>query len=63
MPQTVLGPAPKRDDLRFEAGCGDPVSQTAAFAVFEAASLAVRHAIGLLTGSPISEAGTVRDYR
>lgn len=60
---TELGPPPAREDLRFEAGCGDPVSQTPAFAVFEAASLATRHAIGLMTGSPISGAGTVRDYR
>lgn len=63
IPKAVLSPAPARDDLRFEAGCGDPVSQTPAFAVFEAASLAVRHAISLLTGSPISDAGIVRDYR
>lgn len=63
IPPTELGPAPARDDLRFEAGCGDPVSQTPAFAVYEAASLAVRHAIGMLTNSPVSDAGTVRDYR
>lgn len=63
IPQTELGPPPDSDDLHFEAGCGDPVSQTPAFAVYEAASLAVRHAIGLLTGSPLSDAGAVRDYR
>jgi molybdopterin/thiamine biosynthesis adenylyltransferase len=61
--ETKLGPPPSRDELRFEAGCGDPVSQTPAFAVYEAAALAARHAIGLLTGVPISDAGTVRDYR
>ncbi|WP_159808633.1 ThiF family adenylyltransferase [Cellulomonas citrea] len=61
--ETRLGPPPSRDELRFEAGCGDPVSQTPAFAVYEAAALAARHAIGLLTGTPISDAGTVRDYR
>lgn len=63
IPEMVLGPPPAREDLRFEAGCGDPVSQTPAFAVVEAASLAARHAVGLLTGTPVSDAGTVRDYR
>lgn len=63
IPATVLGPAPVREDLHFEAGCGDPVSQTPAFAVVEAASLAARHAIGLLTGSPVSDAGAVYDFR
>ncbi|HTK62267.1 MAG TPA: ThiF family adenylyltransferase [Pseudonocardia sp.] len=63
IPQTRLGPPIARADRRFEAGCGDPVSQTPAFAVYEAASLAVRHAIGLLTGAPVSDAGTIREYR
>jgi molybdopterin/thiamine biosynthesis adenylyltransferase len=63
IPQTKLGPSPAREDLQFEAGCGDPVSQTPAFAVYEAASLAVRHAVGLLTGAPMSDAGSIRDYR
>lgn len=63
MDETKLNPPPARDEIRFEAGCGDPVSQTPAFAVFEAAALAARHAIGLLTGAPLSDAGTVRDYR
>lgn len=63
IPATVLGAPPSREGLRFEAGCGDPVSQTPAFAVVEAASLAARHAVGLLTGSPVSGAGTARDYR
>lgn len=63
IPATILGPPPSREEFRFEAGCGDPVSQTPAFAVVEAASLAARHAVGLLTGSPVSGAGTVRDYR
>lgn len=63
IPPTELGPPPAREELHFEAGCGEPVSQTPAFAVFEAASLATRHAIGLLTGSPVSDAGDVRDYR
>lgn len=47
----------------FEAGCGDPVSMTPHSAVIEAASLATRHAIGLLTGAPRDPAGEVRDYR
>ena len=63
IPETVLGPPPARVDLRFEAGCGDPVSQTPAFAVVEAAALATRYAIGLLSGAPIPPAGTARDYR
>jgi hypothetical protein len=63
IPPTELSPPAAREDLRFEAGCGDPVSQTSAFAVYEAASIAARHAIGLLTGTPLSAAGTIRDYR
>lgn len=63
MPATVPGPPASRESLRFEAGCGDPVSQTPAFAVYEAAAIAARHAVGLLTGSPVSGAGTVHDYR
>lgn len=61
--ETRLSPPPSRYEVRFEAGCGDPVSQTPAFAVYEAAALAARHAVGLLTGAPISDAGAVRDYR
>jgi hypothetical protein len=60
---TELGPPTAREDLKFEAGCGDPVSQTPAFAVLEAASLAARCAVGMLTGSPICSAGIIRDYR
>ncbi|MFG1909444.1 ThiF family adenylyltransferase [Kribbella sp. NPDC048928] len=60
---TDLGPTPSREDLRFEAGCGDPVSQTSAFAVLEAASLAARCAVGMLMGVPICTAGIIRDYR
>jgi hypothetical protein len=60
---TRLGPPPARVDLKFEAGCGDPVSQTPAFAVFEAASLAARCAVGMLIDAPICSAGIARDYR
>jgi len=35
----------------FEGGCGDPVSTTPAASVLEAAGLASRHAIDLLTGA------------
>lgn len=63
LPATVPSPRPSRESLRFEAGCGDPVSQTPAFAVYEAAAIAARHAIGLLTRSPVSDAGTFHDYR
>lgn len=62
-PKTELGSPPNLEDLRFEAGCGDPVSLTPAFAVYEAAALASRHAVGLLMGTPISSAGETRDYR
>jgi len=50
-------------ERHFEAGCGDPVSTTAPFAVMEAASLAARFAMNLLTGQPIPPAGVIRDYR
>jgi hypothetical protein len=60
---TELGPPTAREGLKFEAGCGDPVSQTPAFAVLEAASLAARCAVGMLTGAPICSAGIIRDYR
>lgn len=63
LPRTELSPPPSRDDLRFESGCGDPVSLTPAFAVYEAASLAVRYAVRMLQNQPISDAGVVRDYR
>lgn len=63
LPATELGPPIARANLKFEAGCGDPVSQTPAFAVFEAASLAARCAVGMLTDAPICSAGIIRDYR
>ena len=47
----------------FEAGCGDPVSLTPSFAVMEAASLAVRLAVALLTGRPMPAPEIERDYR
>ncbi len=63
LPPTDLSARPSGDELRYEAGCGDPVSQTPPFAVLEAASLGARHAVGMLTGAPISATGIVRDYR
>lgn len=63
LPPTQLGPLPDRADLKFEAGCGDPVSMTPPFAVLEAASLATRCAIGMLLNEPICKAGIVHDYR
>lgn len=60
-PPTTSSIAPS--DETYEAGCGDPVSMTPPFAVTEAASLAARHAVGLLTGTPLTPAGEVRDYR
>jgi hypothetical protein len=44
----------------FEAGCGEPVSPTPPHAVAEAAATAVRHIIGILTGTPVSDAGEER---
>ncbi|QOH59406.1 HesA/MoeB/ThiF family protein [Rhodococcus rhodochrous] len=46
----------------YEGGCGSPVSQTPTFAVTQAAALTVRHAIGLLTGSPVHPAGEAHSY-
>ncbi|MCS5480615.1 ThiF family adenylyltransferase [Corynebacterium sp. YIM 101645] len=63
LPPTQLGPLSDRRDLKFEAGCGDPVSMTPPFAVLEAASLAARCAIGMLLNEPVCKAGIVRDYR
>ncbi|WP_164910394.1 ThiF family adenylyltransferase [Mycobacteroides franklinii] len=63
LPPNVSGPPIARQNLKFEAGCGDPVSQTPAFAVLEAAALAARCAIGMLTGAPICSAGIIHDYR
>lgn len=47
----------------YEAGCGDPVSMTPHAAVMDAAALATRHVVGLLTGAPLNPVGEVRDYR
>lgn len=44
----------------YEAGCGSPVSPTPPQAVIEAAMVAARHAVGLLTGRPLTPAGEVR---
>jgi molybdopterin/thiamine biosynthesis adenylyltransferase len=45
----------------FEAGCGEPVSATPPHAVAEAASIAVRHIVGMLSGNPEAPAGEHRD--
>lgn len=45
----------------FEAGCGSPISPTPPHAAVEAASVAVRHVIGLLIHSPLHPSGEVRD--
>jgi molybdopterin/thiamine biosynthesis adenylyltransferase len=64
-PPLAATPESMRDPAAYvyEAGCGDPVSMTPHFAVLEAAAIAARHAIGLLTGAPLDLAGEVRDYR
>jgi hypothetical protein len=59
-----LGPTLLRPSVApeaFEAGCGEPVSPTPPHAVTEAAAMAVRHIIGVLSGDPESPAGELRD--
>jgi hypothetical protein len=56
---TVLRPSVAPE--AFEAGCGEPISPTPPHAVTEAASMAVRHILGLLTENPESPAGEHRD--
>lgn len=51
--------APHQHPDFYEGGCGDPVSPTPPDAVVQAAALAARHAIGLLTGRPLSNAGEI----
>jgi len=57
LPNSALG-GPSSQDY-FEAGCGSPISPTPPHAVIEAASATVRHAVGLLTGTPITRSGEV----
>lgn len=57
LPAPVLPPA---DPAVFEAGCGSPVSTTPPAAVWEAAALATRHTIGLLTTPASVPAGEER---
>src|SRR3546814_2148827 len=45
--------------VMFEAGCGSPISPTPPHVAVEAASATVRHAIGLLIGSPLHPSGEV----
>lgn len=44
----------------FDSGCGSPISPTPPHAVMEAAAAAARHAIGILSGRPIHDAGEFR---
>lgn len=62
IPQPSPSPA-SETPLAYESGCFSAVSLTPHAAVIEAASLAARHAIALLTAQPINAAGTERDYR
>jgi molybdopterin/thiamine biosynthesis adenylyltransferase len=62
LPTTPESPR-DRSKYVYDGGCGDPVSMTPHAAVIEAAAIATRHAIGLLTDSPLSSAGEIRDYR
>lgn len=45
----------------FEPGCGSPISPAPPHAVMESASAAVRHAIGILSGRPLDDAGETRN--
>ncbi len=58
-PATVLQPS--RAPEMFEAGCGVPISASAPHAVTEAAAVAIRHIIGLLTDHPVDPAGELRE--
>ncbi len=44
----------------YEAGCGSPISATPPYAVVEAAAVATRHVIGVLTGKPVHPSGEIR---
>lgn len=60
----AMGPTLQRASATpaiYEGGCGSPISQTPAYAVMEAAAMTVAHAIGLLTGEPLSPNGELRD--
>lgn len=60
LPQTAS--RPPVGPLTFESGCGDPVSVSPPYAVSEAAAMATRHIIGLLTDNPVSANGEMRDF-
>ena len=49
-----------KDEGYFEAGCGSPISPSTPQAVIETAAIGARHAIGLLTNTPIMRAGEAR---
>ena len=51
---------PAANDTVYEAGCGSPLSTTPPAAVWEAAAMAARHTIGLLTTPDIVPAGEER---
>lgn len=56
-------PAPRLppvNDTVYEAGCGSPLSTTPPAAVWEAAAMAARHTIGLLTTPDVVPAGEER---
>ena len=45
----------------YEGGCGSPISPTPPHAVIEAAAMTAAHAVGLLTGVPVSPDGELLD--
>ena len=44
----------------YETGCGSPISATPPHAVIEAAAVATRHVVGILTGKPVHPSGEIR---
>lgn len=52
--------APRGPEV-FDGGCGLPLSPTPPHAVQEAAAIAVRHVIALLSGDPLTPSGEVRE--
>ena len=45
----------------FEAGCGSPISPAPPQSAVESAAIACRHAVGILIGRPLTDAGAVTE--
>ncbi|MFS0794418.1 HesA/MoeB/ThiF family protein [Microbacterium sp. 1P10AE] len=57
-----VGIPSRREHDFFEAGCGDPVSMTPPYAAMEAAAIATRVAVRILTDLQTEPAGVIRVY-